>query len=71
MQVHADGVHTFDKSGWLPLHQCVNRSQISLECLRLLTDLYPQGLQCPNSNGQLPLHRHALTLTIPDLLDLT
>ena len=54
-------MRTFDKSGWLPLHQCVNRSQISLECLRLLTDLYPQGLQCPNSNGQLPLHRHAQT----------
>lgn len=33
------------------------RSEISLDALQLLTELYPQGLQCPNVNGQLPLHR--------------
>lgn len=54
-------MRTFDKAGWLPLHQCVNRSQISLECMRLLIELYPQGLQCPNANGQLPLHRSPLS----------
>ena len=30
---------------------------MSLDALQLLTELYPQGLQCPNVNGQLPLHR--------------
>jgi len=25
LQVHADAVRTFDKAGWLPIHQCVNR----------------------------------------------
>jgi ankyrin repeat protein len=34
-----------------------SRSEISLDALQLLTELYPQGLQCPNVNGQLPLHR--------------
>lgn len=57
LQVHPDGVRTFDKTGWLPIHQCVNRSDISLEALQLLIELYPQGLQCPNVNGQLPIHR--------------
>ena len=57
LQVHADGVRTFDKTGWLPLHQCVNRSNVSIDALQLLIELYPQGLQCPNVNGQLPLHR--------------
>lgn len=50
-------MRTFDKTGWLPLHQCVNRSEISIEAVQALIELYPQALQCPNSNGQLPLHR--------------
>lgn len=57
LQVHPDGARTFDKAGWLPLHQLVNRANVSMEGLRLLLDLYPHGLQCPNGNGQLPLHR--------------
>lgn len=42
LQVHPDGVRTFDKTGWLPTHQCVNRSEISLDALQLLSELYPQ-----------------------------
>jgi hypothetical protein len=58
-----DAVRTFYKTGLLPVHQCVNRSNISIEALKSLNDLYPQGLQCPNVNGQLPLHR-ALDLEV-------
>lgn len=52
-----DGIRSCCDNGWLPLHWCVNRSNVHIDILRLLMDVYPLAAQCPlKETGQLALH---------------
>lgn len=52
-----DGIRTCCDNGWLPLHWCINRSNVHMDILRLLLDIYPLAAQCPlKETGQLALH---------------